>query len=99
MKKIILLLAVSSFLFSCSGNDDGNSCGKLLGFNITQENEKLNITLTSDGTSEPLYYELSYQQSGIGDNPDNGQRITLNSLSESIAFTDFLVPDNPMFFL
>ena len=89
MKKIILpLLLLFVVLTSCAGGDDGgSSCGNISGFTAVQQNEKININLTS--TATPLYYEVSVNQMPQTNvNPSNGTIRTMNTTSQSFNLND-----------
>jgi hypothetical protein len=85
MKKTYHLFLIVLTLFSCSKSDDTpvlpvfNTCNSVSGFIVSQQNDKLQISITNNST--PLYYEVSLQQASSSLNPENGSKFIVNGLT------------------
>lgn len=94
-----LLIFISILIVGCSKSDDNqeqtpiNNCAALTSFNVTQQTDALSFTLTS--TVPALYYEISFLIAQSNDmNPDYGQKIILNNLSETKLINDLSIAAN-----
>lgn len=88
MKRITLaFLAFAALLTGCGGDDQAqsfvpvNPCGNAVSnFSIDQANSNLSINLLSNTTG--LVYEISFIESGNGQDPNNGQIFPLDQTTE-----------------
>src|SRR5437762_1574998 len=90
MKKILLSIITCAALVSlsaCGGDDNEtvtvNGCASVANFSVQQQSDKLAVNITPTATA--LYYEISLQQAGQGDNPENGYHTTLDTSTENVS--------------
>lgn len=97
MKKIILTLLVTTFLFlgnACSKSDSNNpdpsnACSSVSNFDVTQQADLLMFSISS--TSTPLYYQVSYQLASASPDPGYGNTFILNSLTGNKSLNELSI--------
>ncbi len=97
MKKIIFgILIISLFINACSKDgstneptNTANPCKSITSFTVVQQSGSLVFNIVSD--SNPLYYEVSYQQASATPVADYGSKFIINGLTATKTITELAI--------